>query len=80
LDGQALFYLESRGIAPADAKKLLLRAFVGSVFDDIADEGERMRVEAAAQTALERMLDSSLSQREREGARSAQPSGKGEGR
>jgi Fe-S cluster assembly protein SufD len=54
----ALFYLESRGIPTADAKKLLLRAFVGSVFDDIADEGERTRVEAAAQAALERMLES----------------------
>ena len=58
LDGQALFYLESRGIPPAEAKKLLLRAFVGSVFDDIADEAERTRIEAAAQAALERMLES----------------------
>ena len=80
LDAMALFYLESRGIAPAEAKKLLLRAFVGSVFDDIADEGERTRVEAAAQAALERMLNNSLSLWEREGAHSAEPSGKGEGR
>ena len=38
LDGQALFYLESRGIAPADAKKLMLQAFVAGVFDGAADE------------------------------------------
>jgi Fe-S cluster assembly protein SufD len=64
LDAMALFYLESRGIPTADAKKLLLRAFVGSVFDDIADEGERTRVEAAAQVALERMLESPYRLRE----------------
>ena len=56
LDAAALFYLESRGIAPADAKKLLLRAFVGSVFDGIANAEERERVEAAALAAVERML------------------------
>ncbi|CAN5531943.1 hypothetical protein BH09PSE4_BH09PSE4_07310 [soil metagenome] len=56
LDRQALFYLESRGIAPAEAKALLLRAFIGSVFDGVADAGEREAVEAAAQAALERML------------------------
>lgn len=56
LDAQALFYLESRGIAPAEAKKLLLHAFVGSVFEDIADPAEREAIEAAAQAALERML------------------------
>ena len=52
----ALFYLASRGIAPAEAKALLLRAFIGSVFDDVSDAGEREAVEAAAQAALERML------------------------
>ncbi|MFT3978610.1 MAG: SufD family Fe-S cluster assembly protein [Sphingomonas bacterium] len=56
LDAMALFYLQSRGVPPAAAKALLLRAFVGTVFDDIADEGERIAVEAAAQAALERML------------------------
>lgn len=56
LDATALFYLESRGIAPAEAKKLLLCAFVGSVFDGIADDAERARVEASATDALERVL------------------------
>ena len=56
LDKQALFYLASRGLPPADAKVLLLRAFIGSVFDDIADPAERERIEAAAQAALGRLL------------------------
>ncbi|MEN2785266.1 SufD family Fe-S cluster assembly protein [Sphingomonas qilianensis] len=56
LDANALFYLASRGIAPAEAKALLLRAFIASVFEGIEDASERERVEAAAQTALERML------------------------
>lgn len=56
LDAMALFYLASRGIAPAEAKALLLRAFIGSVFDDVADPGEREALEGAAQAALERML------------------------
>lgn len=56
LDSMALLYLESRGIAPIDAKALLLRAFVGSVFDGVDDVAQRNAIEAAAQTALERML------------------------
>lgn len=56
LDADALFYLGSRGIAPSEAKAMLLRAFIGSVFEGVADVGERARVEAAAQAALERML------------------------
>jgi len=56
LDKTALFYLESRGLSPADAAALLLRAFIGSVFDGIADDAERETVEAAAQATLERML------------------------
>jgi Fe-S cluster assembly protein SufD len=56
LDAMALFYLASRGIAPAEAKALLLRAFIGSVFDGVEDPAQREAVEAAAQTALERML------------------------
>jgi Fe-S cluster assembly protein SufD len=32
LDPMGLFYLMARGIAPADAKKLMLQAFVGGVF------------------------------------------------
>ena len=56
LDANALFYLQSRGIAPADAKAMLLRAFIGSVFDGIGNAVQREGVEAVAQAALERVL------------------------
>jgi Fe-S cluster assembly protein SufD len=38
LDPAALFYLQARGIAPADAKKLMLQAFVAGVFEGAEDE------------------------------------------
>ena len=38
LDALGLFYLESRGLAPAEAKKLMLQAFVAGVFAGAADE------------------------------------------
>jgi Fe-S cluster assembly protein SufD len=38
LDKDALFYLAARGIAPTEAKKLLLQAFIASVFEGAADE------------------------------------------
>jgi Fe-S cluster assembly protein SufD len=38
LDPMGLFYLAARGIAPADAKKLMLQAFVAGVFEGAADE------------------------------------------
>lgn len=56
LDANALFYLMSRGIAPAEAKALLLRGFIAGVFDDVADDAARESLEAAASAALERML------------------------
>jgi Fe-S cluster assembly protein SufD len=37
LDPVALFYLESRGLPPADARTLLLQAFVSGVFDGAED-------------------------------------------
>ena len=45
LDAMGLFYLQSRGLTPADAKRLMLHAFVAEVFDGAAEE-ERL-VEAA---------------------------------
>lgn len=56
LDRQALFYMASRGMDPATARTLLLRAFVAGVFDDIADEAERARFETAALTKLEALV------------------------
>jgi Fe-S cluster assembly protein SufD len=45
LDPMGLFYLAARGIAPGDAKKLMLQAFVAGVFEGAADE--EMLTEAA---------------------------------
>ena len=75
LDRQALFYLQSRGIEKGRAQALLTRAFVA---DALARIGEDVVREAFAADA-EKWLDNSLSRWEREGARSAEPSGKGEG-
>ncbi|OYW50632.1 MAG: Fe-S cluster assembly protein SufD [Novosphingobium sp. 12-62-10] len=38
LDPQGLFYLESRGLPPAEAKKLMLQAFIAEAFVGAADE------------------------------------------
>ena len=38
LDAAGLFYLESRGLTPEDAKKLMLQAFVAEAFSGAADE------------------------------------------
>ena len=53
LDAQALFYLASRGLPPAEAKALLLRAFVSGLFDGSPDEAE---FTAAIDAALGRLL------------------------
>ncbi len=50
LDQQALFYMMARGLPPAQAKRLLLQAFVESVF-----EGQEALIEAAL-TKLEMMV------------------------
>jgi Fe-S cluster assembly protein SufD len=49
LDKTAMFYLAARGLPPAEAKKLLLQAFIASVFDGA--EGE----EALASAALRKL-------------------------
>lgn len=45
LDQQAMFYLAARGLPPAEAKKLLLQAFIASVFEGA--QGEAALTEAA---------------------------------
>ncbi len=50
LDRNALFYLAARGIAPAEARTLLLQAFVAEVFD-----GADAALGEAALAALERL-------------------------
>jgi Fe-S cluster assembly protein SufD len=42
LDANALFYMTSRGLPQAEAKQILLQAFVASVFDGAAD-AERLQ-------------------------------------
>ena len=50
LDQTALFYLASRGLAPAEAQALLLEAFIAEVFDG-AEAVEKLQT--AARAALE---------------------------
>ena len=47
LDEQALYYLQSRGIPPGEAKKLMLQAFVAGVFDG-AEDAEKLQALALA--------------------------------
>jgi Fe-S cluster assembly protein SufD len=47
LDAMGLFYLESRGLPPSEAKKLMLQAFVAGVFEGAAD-AERLQALALA--------------------------------
>ena len=53
LDAQGLFYLQSRGLPPAEAKKLMLQAFLAEAFVGAADEAALTQ---AALAALEAML------------------------
>lgn len=46
LDDEALFYLRSRGVARAEAERMLTTAFASAVVEAIADEGLRERVYA----------------------------------
>jgi len=56
LDREALFYMASRGMDPATAKTLLLKAFVAGVFDDVADEAVKAQFEDAAIAKLEALV------------------------
>ena len=56
LDKQALFYLESRGLPPVEAKALLLQAFIAGAFVALDDDDARGRLEAGALAALEALL------------------------
>jgi Fe-S cluster assembly protein SufD len=48
--------MASRGMDPATAKTLLLKAFVAGVFDDVADEAVKEGLEAAAIAKLETLV------------------------
>lgn len=53
LDATGLFYLQSRGLAPAEAKRLMLQAFVAEAFVGAPDEDA---LNAAALAALGALL------------------------
>jgi len=53
LDKSSLFYMASRGLDPSAAKTLLLQAFIAGLFDDMDDEADHERFEAAALAKLE---------------------------
>jgi Fe-S cluster assembly protein SufD len=53
LDKQALFYMASRGITPALAKKLMLQAFIADAFVSVANDTEREAIESKALEVLE---------------------------
>ncbi len=53
LDEEALFYIASRGVPEAQAKALLMQAFVGEVVERIAHEGARDVVRAVVAERLE---------------------------
>ncbi len=53
LDKTQYFYLTSRGLPPADAKRLMLQAFIADAFVGVSDDAARETLEAAAITALE---------------------------
>jgi Fe-S cluster assembly protein SufD len=52
LDTEALYYLRTRGIAEAEARNLLIRAFLGEAVDEIADEDLRAAVWREIDAAL----------------------------
>jgi Fe-S cluster assembly protein SufD len=53
LDPMALFYLQSRGLTPAEGKKLLLQAFIAEVFEGAL---EKEKLQAAALARLGELL------------------------
>lgn len=53
LDANGLFYMAQRGLPPAEAKKLMLQAFVAEAFTGAVDEG---RLLEAALAALGRLV------------------------
>jgi Fe-S cluster assembly protein SufD len=53
LDDEALFYLRSRGISKAQAKALLIEAFIGELFEEITCEAMREEVSKRVSKWLE---------------------------
>jgi Fe-S cluster assembly protein SufD len=53
LDAESLFYLRSRGIPEAEARALLMRAFIGDAVEQIENESIRATVWQSVDAALE---------------------------
>ena len=56
LDAEAMFYLQARGLAPVDARDILLHAFAGEVLDGLKIPALRQQVESALFETLARDL------------------------
>jgi Fe-S cluster assembly protein SufD len=56
LDAQALFYLQSRGLDPAQARALLIEAFMADIIDAIGAEDTQVQVRAAVMQKLATMV------------------------
>ena len=54
LDAEQMFYLRSRGVPEAEARSILVRAFLAEALDAVADETIRLRLEAAVEQWWER--------------------------
>ena len=55
LDPESLFYLRSRGVAEAEARAMLMRAFLGDAIEQIPDEEVRASIWNAVDDALRRL-------------------------
>ncbi|GJL84641.1 MAG: hypothetical protein DHS20C02_04160 [Micavibrio sp.] len=56
LDDEPLFYLRSRGLSEAEARMLIVQAFVSEVADKIVDENMRTSIKNKAETWLQSVL------------------------
>jgi Fe-S cluster assembly protein SufD len=56
LEDNALFYLRSRGLSEAQARQLLIQAFVDEVADKIEDENFRKEVKGKTEKWLQQVL------------------------
>jgi Fe-S cluster assembly protein SufD len=54
LDAEQMFYLRSRGVPEAEARSILVRAFLAEALDAVANETIRARLEAAVEGWWER--------------------------
>ena len=54
LDAEQIFYLRSRGVSDAEARSILVRAFLATALDAVADDSIRRRLEDAVEQWWER--------------------------